>query len=409
MRPTISLIAVLVFLAGSASVHATGPDVNEILLTGKLREGEQSLVDYLKKTPGDDEARFGLGAVQFLRSVEHLAQSLYRYGAGVQSRAAMQLPFLRLPVPPNPKPEKLSYESARKIFEEMLADLSRAEATLAAIKSDSVVLRLQLGPTRFDIDGDGQPEESIEKILVRYLGGPAREAKAADSEVAFDRGDVAWLRGYCHLLSALLEFALAHDGREIFDRTAHLFFPNPDTPYKSLSSVEGANDSDPNFTNTILDAVAFVHLIRLPVVESKRVQVSLAHFEQVFALSRESWKFILAETDDDHEWLPNPKQQGVLGIPIVQQQIDGWHAFLDEAEDLFAGKKLIPFWRGKGTRGVNLRKVFIEPQTFDLVLWIQGSAALPYLEAGPVTRKEIWDRLNRVFGGEFFGFALWFN
>jgi hypothetical protein len=219
---------------------------------------------------------------------------------------------------------------------------------------------------------------------------------------------VAWLRGYCHLLSGLLEFALAHDGRELFDRTAHLFFPNPDTPYKSLSSLN-ADDPNPGFMTEILDVVAFVHLIRLPVVEPKRMQAALTHFEQVFSLSRESWKFILAETDDDHEWLPNPRQQGVLGIPVGQEQIDGWSVFLDEAEALFAGKRLVPFWRGDGTRGINLRKVFTEPQTFDLVLWIQGSAAVPYLEEGPLTRKETWDRLNRIFGGEFVGFALWFN
>jgi len=35
--------------------------------------------------------------------------------------------------------------------------------------------------------------------------------------------------------------------------------------------------------------------------------------------------------------------------------------------------------------GVNLRRVFTEPREFDLVLWVQGTAAVPYLEAGEVT------------------------
>ena len=39
---------------------------------------------------------------------------------------------------------------------------------------------------------------------------------------------------------------------------------------------------------------------------------ALAHLEAMIALSRESWKFILAEPDDDHEWVPNPKQHSVL-------------------------------------------------------------------------------------------------
>jgi hypothetical protein len=153
-----------------------------------------------------------------------------------------------------------------------------------------------------------------------------------------------------------------------------------------------------------------VHLIRLPVEEPKRMETALKHFEQMLALSRESWTFILAETDDDHEWLPNPRQMnGVLGVPIRQEQTDGWLAFVGEAEALFAGKRLVPFWRGNERRGINLRKVFVEPRPFDLVLWIQGSAAIPYLEEGPLTNNEVWGRLTRVFGGELFGFAIWFN
>jgi hypothetical protein len=139
------------------------------------------------------------------------------------------------------------------------------------------------------------------------------------------------------------------------------------------------------------------------------MQAALTHLERMLALSRESWKFILAETDDDHEWLPNPKQTGVLGRPVSQAMIDSWLEFVGEMESLLAGKRLIPFWRGDEKRGVNLRRVFTEPRTLDLVLWAQGTAATPYLEEGPVTKKEIWTRLERVFQGEFIGFAIWFN
>jgi hypothetical protein len=56
-----------------------------------------------------------------------------------------------------------------------------------------------------------------------------------------------------------------------------------------------------------------------------------------------------------------------------------------------------------------LRRVFDDPRPFDLVLWIQGTAAQPYIEEGPLTKKETWSRLQRVFRGEFVGFALWLN
>ena len=74
-----------------------------------------------------------------------------------------------------------------------------------------------------------------------------------------------------------------------------------------------------------------------------------------------------------------------------------------------AGRKLLGHWRVSDGRGINLSRVFTEPRDFDLVLWIQGSAAAPYLEQGDVSRREVWNRLQNVFRGEFIGFAIWFN
>jgi hypothetical protein len=58
---------------------------------------------------------------------------------------------------------------------------------------------------------------------------------------------------------------------------------------------------------------------------------------------------------------------------------------------------------------MNLRRLFLEPTTFDLVLLIQGSAALPYLEDGELTESDTWRRIMQVFGGDFFRYAVWFN
>jgi hypothetical protein len=99
----------------------------------------------------------------------------------------------------------------------------------------------------------------------------------------------------------------------------------------------------------------------------------------------------------------------VLGIPVKPEMIDSWLEFVDESEALLAGKRLVPFWRGNDKRGINLRRVFTEPRPLDLVLWVQGTAATPYLEEGTMTKPEVWTRMKRVFGGEFIGFAIWFN
>ena len=95
------------------------------------------------------------------------------------------------------------------------------------------------------------------------------------------------------------------------------------------------------------------------------------------------------------------------GASVSQQTVDGWIEFLDEFEALLKGEKLIPHWRL--AKGINLRRVFNEPKTFDPILWAQGSAALPYVENGPMTNAETWNRIMRVFGGNFLGYAVWFN
>ena len=125
------------------------------------------------------------------------------------------------------------------------------------------------------------------------------------------------------------------------------------------------------------------------------------------ALSRQDFDAINAETDDDREWVPGPRQTGATGTPVTAEQIAAWHKVLDEFDALLDGTKLMPHWRMK--QGINIRRVFEEPQPFDLVLWITGPAALPYLEDGPVLTGEEWDRITSAFEGSFGSYAIWFN
>ena len=406
-RIRIVLVLVIGGVLGPATAPAgEKPMVEKYLHKGRLAAGEKALLAELKKKPRDDQARFSLGVVQFLRAVEGLGQALHRFGLRNDIWPGRGVPVLRLPVPTNPRPEKLTYAASRQILVAWIEALGKAEKTLAGVRDDKVKLPLRLGLIRLDLKGDGKASESFDTILKRYMGG---RTPWKDSEllVKFDRGDVAWLRGYCHLLMAMAEMALAHDGKELFDHTAHLFFANVDTPYKFLAEKTG---EEKGFDyRLIVDAITFIHLLRLPVKEPERLKTALKHLQQMLKLSRESWKYIMAETDDDHEWIPNPGQTSVLGVRVTGEMVNSWQGFLTETEALLAGKKLVPFWRGKGGQGVNLRRCFTEPRNFDLVLWVQGTAATPYLEKGTRTAPAVWDRLQRVFGGEFIGFALWFN
>jgi hypothetical protein len=408
-----ALVLGLVFLAGSSSRADDAPSIDKFLEAGKLAEGEKVLQERLNVAADDGRARFELGVVQFVRGVERLIQSFHRYGLRTSLTGGV-LPFDRLPIPKNPRPEPIGYEELRGTFQNWVDDLARAEATLARVQDDGVKLPLRIGELRLDLDGDGkaEPEETLWRLFAQFNrapNDPETEAASKAFVIMLDRADVAWLRGYCHLLTAHCEVYLAHDGRELFDHTGSLFFDNAKTPYAFLKRAPDAPEGGGGFDD-IADAVAFIHLLRLPVVEPQRLSSALSHLESMIALSRESWKFILAETDDDHEWVPSPKQHTVIpGLTVTDEMVSGWKEFLDEAELLLQGKKLIPFWREREPRGVNLRRVFKEPKTLDLVLWVQGTAAVPYLETGPQTSTETWRRFQRIFQGQFIGFALWFN
>jgi uncharacterized protein (TIGR03000 family) len=363
-------------------IEHPAPLVEAYLLKGQLAQGEAALADRLKDFPQDDQARFGLGALQFLRAVEHLGQQMYRYGLRSDRGQQLNIPFLRLPVPTNPRPEACTYPALRKVLEDLIADLQKAEATLAAAQDEQVKLPLHPGAIRLDLVGDGKSGDRFSTILNRYVGGGRNVLQNEELLIVFDRGDVAWLRSYCHLLMALAEVVLAHDGQELFDCTGFIFFANAETPHKLLRTLPEARGGFFDLGGIdIVDVVAFIHLIRLPVKEPERMKATLNHLEKMAALSKESWKFILAETDDDHEWIPNPNQRGALGIRVNRGMVNSWLEFVEELEALLAGKRLIPLWRGRDQRGINLRRVFLEPRPFDLVLWVQGTAARPQLLA----------------------------
>jgi hypothetical protein len=416
MLPRLAIPLIAAICCTSSACGETPASLTEkFLVEGKLAEGETALTEMVAAHPNDAEALFGLGTIQFVRATEHLVQSFHRYGMRTSSLVAQQLPFARLPIPANKSPNVIRYSDRRAIMKTFNDDLTKAESTLARIGDTDVKLPLHFGQIRLDLNNDDKADgdETLWRIYAQLNERASVQVTAEASKaflITFDRADVAWLRGYCHLLMAMCEAILAYDFHELFDYSGGLFYPKAETsfPFLLRGPVEEANEE--SMSDDILDAVAMIHMMRLSVLEPQRMKMALTHFEAMIALSRESWKFILAETDDDHEWVPNPKQHTVMpGGTVTDAMVKGWMEFLDEAQAIFKGEKLIPFWRRRDSRGVNLRRVFTEPRMFDLVLWVQGTGAAPYLEKGPKSRPETWQRLQTIFQGQFIGFAFWFN
>jgi len=384
----------------------------QILEAGPIETGEKAMAARMTANPTDNEARFGLGMIRFAQAIERYGQRQYRFG--LRAPHTMMIPLLRFPVPENPAPEEITYQKQRESLQQLLDDLATVETTLAPMTDREAKIVVDLNNVRFDLRGDGKPDDSetLGSIIATLSMAPRTPSdKPAPFEVAFDNGDAFWLRGYCNLLSASIEFMLAYDWRLTFERTGHLFYPRVAPPPfdLALQSPDVQRDSFFGDSFQIADLITLVHEIRWPLVEASRMQSAHAHLKQVIAMSRASWKSILAETDDDREWIPGPQQKnGVFpGMRVTQEQVDGWLNALNDLDAALDGTKLVPHWRFK--QGFNLKKVFFAPREFDLVLWVTGYGAAPYLEAGPGLSGNNWREWQRVFGGNFLGYAFWFN
>lgn len=430
----------LVVAVASASVHGQVPTIqadpdkaletskyliNEFLSEATLAEALVAQQTIVEGKPDDQSEKFRLGIVQFLRALEGLGQDHHRFG--LMSGQRMTIPLMRLPVPPNDNPEKLTYQEARSIVRRLLKRLTDAQQTLASIKTDGTEIRVPVDLTQLslDLNNDGTytDKESILYISasVQRGGRPVAMAMPESFPVMFDNADVSWLEGYTHVLSSFCEFALAHDWEKHFNTSAILFYPNVETPFEFLQ--DEPRESVMTFsTASIFDIVAFLHNINYECTQPKRMLAALEHMEAVIACSRKTWSLIEAETDDEREWLPGPKQTSIMGsLRITQQIVGSWQDVTDEVEALLQGKKLAPFWRGtQGGRingaqvwnkkiGINVRKIFTQPTDFDMALWIHGSGLQPYLEEGDISSPEDWQKFNRAFGNRFWNFAFWIN
>ncbi len=394
--------------------------LNEFLSLGQLQESAAYFQDVITQSPQDQQARLALAITKFSTALEQLAQSNYRYGV-LGNRITQRLPLARLPIPNNPEPQVASYEEARAIVQDFQTNLQATIEVLNAIDSSAVKLKLFPGRIRLDLDGNGNRDET-ETLwqIFRKVNNGIREDQGRDFEIGWDGGDVHWLKGYIHVLLGLCDVLLAYDEKELFEHCGHLVFDKIKSPF--LVPQESIGNFESFELGSISDLIAAVHLLRFKLNDPARMAAAHQHFLQMVSESRKSWELILAETDNDHEWLPNSKQTSSIGIPVGDEVIVGWKKVIDEIEAILMGKKLIPFWRDyAGTffggprdvpasgRGFNLKKFFLEPNNFDFLLALQGTAVEPYLEQGELSTPDSWNRLTEVFQGQFFGFAIWFN
>lgn len=416
MLKTVFAAALSVFLPASLA-WAEMPDAARSLFEAKtVAERDTALLTLEAAAAGDPASAYAAGAGEFFTALELLAAGLHRHG--FESPKSFMLPLMQLPVPENPNPQPLTYEQFRAILVAFRDRLEKSAVTLGSVPASADIgMVVDLTRAGIDLNEDGTiaPEESFAAIMASLSRGGIETSNGAPSlTFRFDRADGFWLQGYAEFLMAQADFWLAHDFRAMFDGSFHMLFPRAKLPLQDTLVPPDGGMNGNIFTSEwrFADFISLVHLINWPVVEPERRQAARRHLLEMIRLSREDWKSILAETDNDREWLPGPQQKGVnplTGLEVGQQQVQAWLATLTVAEDLLEGRTLLPHFRITG-KGINMKRFFDEPKPFDLVLSITGPGIAPYLESGKILSSDGFDQIQRQFGGAgFLTFALWFN
>lgn len=419
-----TLLAGFVFTSALAAPSQEAITLAENAFAARSVAERDAALKKLSGRSGDDlaVAIYAQGAAGFFGALERLAQDLHRHG--FESPTSFMLPLLRLPVPAAESVEPLDYAGFRQIIERFHAGLMKSAGQLALMPPGGYFgIVVDLHKLALDMNGDGAMSENEQVArIISEIGnsrprgmrsGQSAQADAAPLIFRFDRADAIWLQGYANVLAAQADFWLAHDFQDSFDNSFHMLFPRAGLPLQDALVPKRLDRSGMLGQEwRIADFISFIHFVSWPVVEPERRQRTRTELLEMVALSRKNWDAIQAETDNDREWLPGPQQPGVnplTGLAVGVEQVNGWKKALDLAEDLLNGKKLMPHFRFPD-RGMDMKRFFENPQTFDLVATFTGPAAIPYLAQGDIVTASEFNDLRRAFGrNNFASFAIWFN
>jgi hypothetical protein len=123
-----------------------------------------------------------------------------------------------------------------------------------------------------------------------------------------DRGDVAWARAFVSFQRAILDLVLAYDWAAV-DAV--------------LSARRGRDIPD---------------TVTLKLAHPERIAGAKARLLEALDRSEDSRVAYLAETDDDREWVPNPKQQShPMPLPVDVALYETWGGVVGDLKSLVRG------------------------------------------------------------------------
>ena len=401
MRCSAPLLAPLLCLAFNAAPVAAETISAEINRAG-LAATELRLAALPAAT---DEEKFALGGVRFLGALESAMQK--RWESGMTDTTGV-LPFLRTPIPENPNPGPPDPALITAVFTDAALAMNAARASLSTIPDTSDFgMELSLADVWFDVNANTVRDagEGLVELLGPMLIGwqwESRDPATPAPVIRFDVADAAWLSAYTHMLGGFSEIVLAYDPTAALTQTM--------AATEALQALDPTHkDADEYNINAAINVIATLDLALSQTPDADRMASAKAHFLAMVADNRRFWALVETEADNAKEWLPNDRQKSAMGVDLPKGAGIAWLAILTDVEGLLNGTKLLPYWAVGSAAGVNVERMFSDPRAVDLIGWIQGWAALPYLEQGDVVGSASWTAFEGMISGDAMLFALYLN
>jgi hypothetical protein len=276
-------------------------------------------------------------------------------------------------------------EGARHGFnhEYMRASLEKADHALADIEDDlahaaddpDFALELCLACWEHDWNRNGRIDDGDRLLFQIELDADGKELPENDPRrkptFRFDAGDISWARAMVDFQRAFINLILAYRWNELDRLLGSLF-----------------SDHLPEITIKLDDAGRV----------RKARELILAGLDQADRCRQQ----YLAETDDDREWVPNPRQKNhPLPLPVDQALYDTWEGVVGDLRRLLSGEEGLDVaelaqlgdhkWEDPPRGYIDIGKMFSDPK--DLVF------DFAYFDhADTKTRAGAEDVLRSIFG-----------
>lgn len=202
----------------------------------------------------------------------------------------------------------------RTTVTEAEAELARVEADLA-IAARHPGLSLELCPACWEVDwnGNGRVDSGDRRLLEIEVDENGESLPEGDPRrrptFRFDDGDVPWARAFVSFERAALDVVLAYD-------------------WSNLPQAIGETRSSPS--------------VRIPLVAPDRIAAARALLLAGLDHSDAARRAYLAETDDDREWVPNPRQKShPMPLTVNAALYETWEGVVGDVRRLVRGEEAL--------------------------------------------------------------------